>query len=327
VEKATMAELDQNQTDTGTEITPSPLDTILDTNAADVPARDREEGLGGGDAPHVPLVALKRERERRQKADRQVEELRAELDRFDNAKWGFDEPAAEQQPAGDDSVKDPFVQNYDRSLGRFTLVHGKDVVAKVDAGLNRLNVEQRQHVMNLTGRHPDPVAAIHAYVEQLGLLDFKGTPIEDVLASKDKQQQPQFDTSQLVRHIEQLNQYGQAIATAEKRANFAASKADFVAEHGKGAYNEIDRLSIELVQSGHPVGQQFYQAVLSSSDPVTTAAQFLAELGVWQQQNPRQQAPQQQMTFPSNLANRRNVGQRHGPSFSGPTPLNDIFKH
>ena len=33
------------------------------------------------------------------------------------------------------------------------------------------------------------------------------------------------------------------------------------------------------------------------------------------------------MTFPSNLANRRNVGQRHGPAFSGPTPLNDIFRH
>lgn len=71
-----MAELDQNQTDAGTEATPTPLDTILDTPAADVPAQDQEAELGGIDAPHVPLKALKKERERRQKADRQVEELR-----------------------------------------------------------------------------------------------------------------------------------------------------------------------------------------------------------------------------------------------------------
>jgi len=43
---------------------------------------------------------------------------------------------------------------------------------------------------------------------------------------------------------------------------------------------------------------------------------------------PRHQAtPQPQTTFPSNLANRRDVGQRHGSAFSGPTPLNDIFRH
>ena len=39
------------------------------------------------------------------------------------------------------------------------------------------------------------------------------------------------------------------------------------------------------------------------------------------------EAPQPQTTFPSNLANRRNVGQRHGPAFSGQPPLNDIFKN
>ena len=45
-----MAELDQNQnqTDTGTaEATPTPLDSILDTPAADVPAQEQEAELGG----------------------------------------------------------------------------------------------------------------------------------------------------------------------------------------------------------------------------------------------------------------------------------------
>ena len=68
------------------------------------------------------------------------------------------------------------------------------------------------------------------------------------------------------------------------------------------------------------------QVVQSSPDPVSTAAQFLAEMGLWQQQ-PSHQPQQAARTFPSNLANRRNVGQRHGPAFSGPTPLNDIFRH
>ena len=67
--------------------------------------------------------------------------------------------------------------------------------------------------------------------------------------------------------------------------------------------------------------------VVSTWVKVTTAAQLLHQLGLWVAENPRQQAPQPQMTFPSNLANRRNVGQRHGPAFSGPTPLNDIFRH
>ena len=47
---------------------------------------------------------------------------------------------------------------------------------------------------------------------------------------------------------------------------------------------------------------------------ITTRLTILKEAS-----SPRQQEPQPQTTFPSNLANRRNVG--------GPTPLNDIFRH
>ena len=323
-----MAELDQDLSDTGT-VEATPLDAILDTPASDAPAQEGGEGeLGGASMPQVPLVALKRERERRQRADKQVEEMRAELERFDNAKYGFDVSDEQLAAAEEETLQDPAVRNYDNSLQRFTMVHGKDVVAKVDAGLKRLNVEQRQHVMHLTGSQADPVAAIHAYVDGLGLLDFKGAPIEDVLASKDKPAQGQFDTSQLAQHYAQLNEYGQAVAAAESRANFSASKADFVSEYGKAAYNQIDQLSVELAQSGHPVGQQFVQAVKASADPVTTAAQLLHQMGLWAAQG-QQQAPQRQPqpAFPSNLANRRNVGQRSGPGYAGPTPLNDIFRH
>ena len=326
------SELDQQtSTDTGTaEAAQTPLDDILDS-AADVPAREQESeaGIGGMDDPQVPLKALRKERERRQKADRQVEELRREMERFESAKYGLDEPQPGEEnyqpPLSGDPAQDA-VSNYDRSLQRFRMVHGKEAEAKVDAATKRMNAEQRQHVLNLAGSHADPVAAIHAYAGELGLLDFKGTPIDDVLASKDKPLQAQIDTSELAKHINQLNEYGQAISQAERRSTFAASKTDFVAEYGKAAYAEIDQRSTELAQSGHPVAQEFVQAVKASSDPVATAAQLLHQLGLWAAQNP-QQAPQRQMTFPSDLANRRSVGQRHGPSYSGPTPLDSIFRH
>jgi len=335
-----MAEPDQNQTGTGTtEATATPLDSILD-GAADVPARDQDDlssadPIGGIGAPSVPLKALKKERERRQKADKQVEELRLELERFDNAKFGWDETQIEEQQQrldreeqqrADEATKDPAVVNYDRSLQRFTAIHGKEVVAKVDAALNRLNVEQRKHVVNLAGEHPDPVAAIHGYIDQNGLLYFKGQPLDQVLASKD--QQPQANDPRLAQHIAQLNEWGQAVAQAESRANFSASKADFVSEYGMAAYNPIDPLSVALAQCGHPLGQHFVQAVKSSAEPVLAAAQLLHQMGLWQPQvRAAQAAPQPQMNFPSNLANRRTMGQRSGPGYAGPTPLNDIFRH
>ena len=93
-------------------------------------------------------------------------------------------------------------------------------------------------------------------------------------------------------------------------------------------YNALDQASDVLMKSAPPaVAAQYRQAVLSSPDQVSTAAQILNELGLWQASSPRQQAPRQQMTLPSNLANRRNVGQRTGPGYAGPTPLDSIFRH
>ena len=233
------SELDQNQTDTGTaEAVATPLDAILD-GAADVPAQEREAeaGIGGMDDPQVPLKALRKERERRQKADRQVEELRREMEKFDNSRYGFDEEQVEERLAGVEQAQDPVLHKYNQSLASFRKNHGKEAEAKVDAATRRMNAEQRQHVLNLAGSHADPVAAIHAYADQLGLLDFKGAPIDQVLASKDKAPEGVLDASQLAKHVEELNRYGQEVAQAERRANFSASKADFVSEHGKGAYD------------------------------------------------------------------------------------------
>ena len=89
---------------------------------------------------------------------------------------------------------------------------------------------------------------------------------------------------------------------------------------------DVDQMSNAFVQSGHPAVHQYAQAVASSADPVLTAAQLLHQLACGNAQGP-QQAPQQQMAFPSNLANRRNVGQRAGPGYAGPRPLEDIFRH
>ena len=77
------------------------------------------------------------------------------------------------------------------------------------------------------------MGAIRDYLDQLGLLDFKGKPIDQILTSKDKQAQPQFDTSQLDQRLSMLDQREQAIAMAERRTTVMASKTDFVAEHGK----------------------------------------------------------------------------------------------
>ncbi len=326
-----MADLDQNQTpaDAGTSeaTAQTPLDTILDTPAPDVPARAAQEAeadtIGGMDDPQVPLKALRRERERRQKADRQVEELRAEMERFENAKWGFDEPQVEERLAAlDDPAKAPVQSNYDRSMERH-----KGEVAKIDAAIKRLSVEQYQHCAQLAGTHPDPVAGIRDYIDQLGLLDFKGQPIDQVLASRDKPHlQAKIDTSELARHVEQLNEYGQAVSAAELRTRAMASKADFVSEHGKPVFDALNQLATAFVESD-PRGVEFRQIVESSPDPVGMAAHLLGGLGYWQPQAQRQQAPQQQMAFPSNLANRRNVGQRSGLGYGGPTPLSSIFRN
>jgi hypothetical protein len=330
-------EPDQNQTDTGTtgiatpEATPTPLGSILDTHAT--PA-EVQEGEAPGGNQQVSLRALQRERERRRKADREVEELRQELDRFDNSRFGFDLDAADQeqqqqQPSSDDPAVDAAVRNYNQSYDNFIKEHGKEAEAKVDAATKRMTREQQQHVLHLVRSHANPVAAIHAYADQLGLLDFRGQPIDQVLASKGKPPEGQFDTSQLAQHVAELNRHGQEVAAAERRTTVAASRTDFVSQYGKAAYDELDRRSIELVRSGHPVAAQFVQAVQTSPDPVSTAAQMLYQLEMWApEEAPRTASGEAnwRSRMPSNFASARSVNGRSGPAFSGPTPLTDIFK-
>lgn len=114
----------------------------------------------------------------------------------------------------------------------------------------------------------------------LGCWTSRAGPIDEVLASKDKQAQPQFDTSQLDRWRAELGQREQAIAKAVRDTQIAVSQTRFEAKYGEDAYNELERRAVEFAHSGHPVAEQFKQALASSPDHVLTAAQILTELGL-----------------------------------------------
>lgn len=182
-----MAELDQNQTDTGTAevTTPTPLESILDGSAADAPAQSEggEAGFGGrDDNPLVPLKALREERRKRQEAERYVQQAEQEIQKYRDAQWGLsdeveEQPQQEQQPSSDAPSANPVAENYHRSLANFTKKHSDDgVVDKVNAAFRRLSPEQYQHVEDLGRTQADPVEAIRGYMDSLGLLDFKGRP-------------------------------------------------------------------------------------------------------------------------------------------------------
>lgn len=125
-----------------------------------------------------------------------------------------------------------------------------------------------------------------------------------------------------------------------------ASKAEAVAVHGKDAVAQMESAIGEAMQAGDPEIQQLRAQMLDSDDPVGVAmqwhsrkrvlnevgsdpaayreklkAELLAEINAG-----KQLAPQPAPVMPSNLAGARNVGTRAGPSWSGPTPLTDIFK-
>lgn len=318
----------------------TPLDSILDVGAADVPAstQDHEPSLDG-DAPiprepRVALSALKKERERRRKMDSRVRELEEELQRFNDQRWGFDEDtynesAPEQQgesySAGQDGSQgrypgDAIEQNYNKSLQSFTDKYGQGEVAAVDAALKQLTPAQQQEVWGIVGKDRDPAASVHAYVKRLGLLKHERPSLEDVLAGK----APEADTSNTDQRFADLSHREQAIHTAERRAIKAASRSEFVSEYGSDAYAQLDAVVGQLLQN--PAAQQHVQqldaAIYASSHPIYTAAQLLSEWGVWE---PAQVQRQPAAVYPSNFAGSRSVAPRRGPAWGGPTPLGDIF--
>lgn len=305
----------------------TPLDTVLGSDAADVPVSSQEaDSHVDTDGPQVPLVALRRERERRQKMDARVQELEQEIERYNDQKFGLDsdqgfggEQPAEQQP------DDAFGREYTASLTDFTAKHGKDRVAAIDATLGRLNPQQYEalgHELQRINPSPKDLAdTATTILVQAGLLDpaFKPLSIGDVLAGE--QPEKAVDTSQIDQRLAALDQREKAMAAAEGRTKFIASRSEFVSEHGRAKFNELDAASMQLVQSGHPVAAQYAEAIKTSPDPVGTAAQLLSEWGLWSPGQPQQPQP----VFPTNIAAARNVGGRKGPAWTGPTPIGDIF--
>lgn len=302
----------------------TPLDAILgsggepgDVTATGEPSSQEPE-LSNDAGEMVPLVALKRERERRQKMDKQVQELEAELQRYNDQKWGFEEePSQQQAAAGPDPGTDRVIAEYNNSYARFVQKHGQARVAEIDAALRRLNPEQQAHVTSLVGQGAgDPVERVQAYIEQQGLL-FKPTDLRDALSGKTEQprEASQADAG--------LTQREQAIIAAERRTEFNACRVEFVSQYGKAKYDELDAACDAFMASGHPEREQFAKILKESSDPISAAAVMLNNVGFWSPEQPQYRAPAPVM--PSNFVAARSVAARRGPAFSGPTPLNDIF--
>ena len=267
----------------------------------------------------VPLVALKRERERRQKMDKQVEELQAEIHRYENQKFGFEEePSQDHSEPDQDDHHSRVVAAYEKSYANFVKEQGPERVAEIDAALRRLNTEQQAHVTSLVGQGDgDPVGRVQAYIEQLGLL-FKPTDLRDALSGKTEQPRtatPQADAG--------LTEREQAIIAAERRTEFNACRVEFVSQYGKAKYDELDAACDAFMASGHPESQQFAKILKEASDPISAAAVMLNNVGYWSpaQQQQQRAAP----VMPSNFVAARSVAHRAGPAYGGPTPLNDIF--
>jgi hypothetical protein len=115
------------------------------------------------------------------------------------------------------------------------------------------------------------------------------------------------------------------LAGIERRANFRASKAEFVAAHGHDMLNLLDQAVEHAMRSNHPDIPILKERMMTSDDPVGVALKWVQQSGIIeqsQQQQPAARGP----VYPSNLATARNVGSRSGPAWTGPTPLDDIFE-
>ena len=104
------------------------------------------------------------------------------------------------------------------------------------------------------------------------------------------------------------------VHAASMQPTFRASRAEFVAEHGRAALKTIEDAVGAAMESGDPDMLVLREHMRRSDDPVAVAAAWYVHTRA-----PRRRA------MPSNFANARNVGARSGPAWTGPTPLDDIF--
>jgi hypothetical protein len=132
-------------------------------------------------------------------------------------------------------------------------------------------------------------------------------------------------------------------ALAETRFELSQTRA--LAKYGEEAIETASVALKEAIERGEENGAEWAQKLRSSRDPVGDVvrrhqnspavrdaelrekirAELLAELGTQQpiaEPTPAASIPE---VMPSNLAGARNVGNRSGPAYAGPAPLNDIF--
>ena len=117
-----------------------------------------------------------------------------------------------------------------------------------------------------------------------------------------------------------------ALKSARMESNYRHSKAEFLAEYGRGALNELDGVLTRVTASGHPDLQSLALEMAQSGDPIGVAREWAETALGWkpgQQQQAQGQRPAP--VFPSNLANARNVGVRTGPAWGGPESIASIF--
>lgn len=308
---------------------PTPLGAILGKDEVVAPSPPSQ-----GEAPddlsldradeHVPLAALRRERERRKKMDARVQELEEEINKYNEQKWGLDEDTSGAE--SETPENDAFLNEYSKSYAGFVSKHGKERVAEVDAALVRLSPEQRNEVLNIVAAGGNCVERVHDYIEHLGLIakTFAPTTIKDALSGK--RDGDQTSNQPNPAQLDELAAREQHIAALEQRTRFLSSRTEFISEHGRQRYVDLDAAATRFVQSGHPAAAQFIDVVTQQGNPVGAVVDVLTHFGFWPPQDAAYEQHQQTpRIMPSNFAGMRSVGVRSGPTFGGPTPLKDIF--
>lgn len=118
------------------------------------------------------------------------------------------------------------------------------------------------------------------------------------------------------------------LAETRRDTNLRISKAEFKADYGKAALDDLDRAVEDAAKKGHPDLPNLVIAMQQSDDPINVAREWAEQALGWSAPGGQQQSatPHYGMQFPSNLAGARNVGSRTGSNWSGPPSIADIIK-
>jgi hypothetical protein len=135
------------------------------------------------------------------------------------------------------------------------------------------------------------------------------------LAAWEQQQQPQQAPG------DELFAEPARVMAQIRSATLRASKAEALHTYGPQAIAEMEAAVGAAMERGDPEVLQTLRAeCLQSDDPVSVA------MGWYQHKHGGLPARRAAPAMPSNFASARSVGARSGPAWTGPTPLNDIFR-